>query len=254
MARIARPPPVGRFPRATVLHRSAPIRIGLLGGFGLSVGRERVSLPMNAERLVSFLALHGGPLQRTYVAGALWGDTTDRHASGSLRSALWRLGSSEDILIETTGAHIELAAGVTVDHRECSALAQRILDRSKDVSDDDLDEQALSADILPDWTDEWVLVEREAFHQLRLRALEAMCDRLTGLGRFGQAVQAGLAAVAGEPLRESARSVLISAHLAERNMGAALAEYESFRTLLRDDLHIEPSERLQALVREQAER
>ena len=45
---------------------------------------------------------------------------------------------------------------------------------------------------------------------------------------FGQAVRAGTAAVSDEPLRESARSALIEAHLAEHNVVAALREYNAF--------------------------
>jgi DNA-binding SARP family transcriptional activator len=61
-------------------------------------------------------------------------------------------------------------------------------------------------------------------------------------------VQAGVAAVSGEPLRESARSALIEAHLAERNVGAALREYDAFRQLLHDELGLDPSDEIQALL------
>ena len=107
---------------------------------------------------------------------------------------------------------------MTVDHREGEALAHKVLDPSRELDEiAEVNEEVLSADLLPDWTEDWVLMERESYHQLRLRALEALCRRLTANGRFGQAVQAGLAAVSGEPLRESARQALIEAHLAEHN-------------------------------------
>jgi len=111
--------------------------------------------------------------------------------------------------------------------------------RLDDVAE--VNEESLSADLLPDWSEDWVLMERERYHQLRLRALEALCRRLSAKGRFGQAVQAGLAAVSGEPLRESARRALIEAHLAERNLAAALREYEAFGQLLQSELGIGPS-------------
>ena len=76
---------------STGVDPSAPVRLGLLGGFRLSVGAEDVSLPMNAQRLVCFLAIHREPLLRTFVSGSLWGESTDHRAGGSLRSALWRL-------------------------------------------------------------------------------------------------------------------------------------------------------------------
>jgi DNA-binding SARP family transcriptional activator len=226
-----------------------PVRLGLLGGFRLSVEAEEVPLPMNAQRLVCFLALHDQPQLRTFVGGSLWGESSDSHAGGSLRSALWRLKGATYPLVDLTSDHIVLAPGVAVDLREGRALAHRVLDPSQDLDGvADVNEEVLSADLLPDWTDDWVLMERESYHQLRLRALEALCRRLSAKGRFGQAVQAGVAAVSGEPLRESARLALIEAHLAERNVGAALREYDSFRQLLHDELGLEPSEDMRTLV------
>ena len=228
---------------------STPVRLGLLGGFRLSVETEDVPLPMNAQRLVCFLALHNQPLLRTFVGGSLWGESSESHAGGSLRSALWRLRRATYPVVDLTSDHISLSPTVIVDLREAEALAHKVLDPSKELDDIALvNEEALSVDLLPDWTDDWVLLERESYHQLRLRALEALCRRLSAEGRFGQAVQAGVAAVSGEPLRESAHVALIEAHLAERNVAAALREYEAFRRLLHDELGLEPSEDMRALV------
>jgi len=227
----------------------APVRLGLLGGFRLLIEAEEVPLPMNAQRLVCFLALHDRPLLRTFVGGSLWGQSTDQRAGGSLRSALWRLRHPSYSLVSLTSDHIALSQTVAVDLREGEALAHKVLDPTRELDDvGTVNEEVLSADLLPDWSEDWVLMERERYHQLRLRALEALCRRLTALGRFGQAVQAGLAAVSGEPLRESARRALIEAHVAEGNVAAALREYEAFRALLHDELRLQPSEALRALI------
>lgn len=226
-----------------------PVLLGLLGGFRLQVATEEVPLPMNTQRLVAFLALHGQPLLRTFVAGSLWGDSTEHRAGGSLRSALWRLAQPEYALVELTADHLGLASSVIIDFREGESLAHRVLDPAQELDDIALvNEDVLSQDLLPDWTEDWVLMERERYHQLRLRALEALSRGLTAKGRFGQAVQAGLAAVAGEPLRESARRALIEAHLAERNVAAAHREYDDFRRLLQAELRIDPSDELRSLV------
>jgi DNA-binding SARP family transcriptional activator len=226
-----------------------PVRLGLLGGFRLSIEAEEVPLPMNAQRLVCFLALHDQPLLRSFVGGSLWGESTDHRAGGSLRSALWRLRRATYPLVSVTSDHIELSPIVAVDLREGEALAHKVLDPSQELDDvAEVNEEVLSADLLPDWTEDWVLLERESYRQLRLRALEALCRRLSAKGRFGQAVQAGMLAASGEPLRESARHALIEAHLAERNVAAARREYEAFRQLLHDELGLDPSEDLRALV------
>jgi DNA-binding SARP family transcriptional activator len=223
-------------------------RLGLLGSFSLHVGAEPLRLPLNAQRLVVFLALHDGELLREYVAGSLWGDVTEHHAAGSLRSALWRLGHPTHPVVEVADAHLRLSPNVIVDMRTTEALARRILDDSTHLSEADMDEVSLSQDLLPDWTEDWVMTKREYHTQLRLRALEALCLRLSALGRHGQATQAGLLAVSVEPLRESAQRVLIASHLADGNVSAAHEQYDSFRNLLRRELDIEPSREMQLLV------
>ena len=241
--------------RATPPDLPTPVRLGLLGGFRLSIEAEVVPLPTNAQRLVAFLALNDRPLRRTFVYGSLWGAANERRAAGSLRSALWRLQHPTYTLVALTSEHLELSPTVSVDIREGVALARRVLDPSQELDGvADVNEEVLTADLLPDWTEDWVLLERESYHQLRLRALEALCRRLTAQGRFGQAVQAGLLAVSGEPLRESARTALIEAHIAEGNIAAAIREYEAFRQLLDDELGLRPSADIRALVQRQKKR
>lgn len=225
------------------------IQLTLLGSFSLRTNEQHVRVPMNAQRLISFLALNDGSLLRQHVAGSLWSDTSERHAGGSLRSALWRLGHLTFPLVEVADPHLRLSPGVAVDFRASESLARRLLDDSQDLSEADMDAALLSAELLPDWTEDWILIMREYHTQLRLRALEALCRRLSAMGRFGQAVQAGILAVSGEPLRESGQRTLISAHLAEGNVGAAIKQYDSFCELLRDELGLKPSADLKTLLK-----
>ncbi len=107
-----------------------------------------------------------------------------------------------------------------------------------------------AGELLPDWYDDWVMFERERLRQLRLHALEILCRRLAAAGSFGPAVDAGLAAVLGEPLRESAQRVLIEAHLAEGNRSEAIRQYNSYRVRLYAELGLQPSPSLRRLVLE----
>jgi SARP family transcriptional regulator, regulator of embCAB operon len=107
---------------------------------------------------------------------------------------------------------------------------------------------ALSADLLPDWYDDWVLIEAEDWRQFRLHALEALAGRLLAAGRWGEAASAAGAAVRAEPLRESARAALIDVHLAEGNQSEAMREFARYRVLLRAELGLEPTPRLRHLI------
>lgn len=222
----------------------------LLDGFELRRGGRVVPVPMTVQRVLAYLALHDRMLPRSQVAGTLWLDASEERATASLRSALWRLRRPGDALVEVSPSHLQLAAGVTVDYREAVGHARALLDEVGGGEALERNPGYLSRELLPGWWEDWVLVERERFRQLRLHALEAGCRRLTRAGRFAQAVEAGLAAVALEPLRESAHRLLIAAHLAEGNRAEALRQYRLYQRLLREELALDPSPQIQTLLHE----
>jgi DNA-binding SARP family transcriptional activator len=227
---------------------AAQLRIDLLRGFTVRAGRAAIELPQSAQRLVAFLALQDHPRQRLFVAGSLWTDSSEERAAASLRSTLWRLGRACASLVTARGTAIGIADDVSVDLHEVVACGRRIIARPQDHALADLELLTLAGDLLPDWYDDWVLLERERVRHLRLHALESLCGALTERGRYGEATEAGLAAVAGEPLRESAHRAVIAAHLAEGNPGEALRQYELCRCLFAEQLDLAPSPQLDALV------
>jgi DNA-binding SARP family transcriptional activator len=227
----------------------AEIRLSLLNGFELSCGQENVCLPLTGQRLLAFLAVQDHPLVRLFVAATLWPDTSEDRACANLRSTLWRINRSGLPLIAATGQRLALASPVLVDVRETVALARRVLAGVLDIEREDYVPLFSPGQLLCDCYDEWALQERERYHQLRLHALEQLCDDLIKLGRVGQAIEAGLAVVATEPLRESAQRLLVRGHLAEGNHVEALRRYEAYRTLLRKELGIAPTSQMDDLVR-----
>lgn len=162
----------------------------LLKGFTLSVGQSHVSITSSAQRLVAFLALQDMPRTRAYVAGTLWPDATVSRANANLRSSLWRAAHTGHRVIDASAQELAIGKYITVDIHDAVARAHRLLDISRPC-DDILTTQTradLSADLLPDWTEnDWVLIEQEQYHQLRLHALEAMCKRLTAARRSPRA-------------------------------------------------------------------
>lgn len=227
----------------------ASVQLTLLDSFELACDGEPVRVPMSGQRVLAFLALHEHPLQRLYVAGSLWLDLPEQRAYASLRSALWRLHRCGHCLVDVSAQQLALGRDVDVDLRASEALARRALDTSNPDALD-LEASALRGDLLPDWYEDWVLVERERYRQLRLGALETLCARLTRAGRLHEALELALAAVAGEPLRESAHRAVVCVHLEDGNVSEALRQYRLYRQLLNGQLGLEPSERMQVLVRD----
>lgn len=222
-------------------------QLRLLDGFELTVSGETVPLQMSAQRVLAFVALHERPLQRPYVAGSLWLDAPEERACANLRSALWRIRRCGLRLVKTVDQQLSLDQRVVVDVREAAALARRTIEGT-DAAALGLEASLLSGDLLPDWYDDWLILERERHRQLRLRALEALCDRLIEAGRLDEALDAAFAAVASEPLRESAHRAVICIHLAEGNVGEAVRQFALCRRLLREQLGVEPSVRMEELM------
>jgi DNA-binding SARP family transcriptional activator len=226
------------------------LRIQLLGTFRVTADVRPLSLPRSVQRVVAFLAVRPDPVRRSYLAETLWPEVSDARAHGNLRSALWRLRGVGRQIVEVVGGSARLSPGVRVDLHEATDLARRLLRPSGVSLGVESTLVALGSDLLPDWTEEWIRFERERFRELRLHALERLCGALTAQGRFGEAVEAGLLAVAAEPLRETSHRALIRAHLAEGNRGQALRWLESLRELMVSELGVEPSIRLEDLAAE----
>lgn len=225
--------------------------LSLLDGFQVRRGGRVVGLPLSAQRLLAFLALHARPVQRLFVAGSLWLAASEDRANASLRTTLWRLRRLDRGLVQATPAHVALVSDVAIDLRETSAAARRAI--SGDLQEGDLSMLCTTEELLPDWYDDWVVIERERFRQLHLHALDALCDRFTGAGRYADAANAALCAITIEPLRESAHRALIGTHLAEGNQGEAIRHYDLYRSLLARRLGLDPSPKLRELVWGQAD-
>ena len=223
-----------------------PIEVRLMDGFELVSGGVPVPCPLTAQRLLAFLGLHDRPLQRLFVAGKLWTDSTEERALASLRSAIYRANRPIAALVRVADSRLSLGPDVRVDVRAASAHAHALIEgEGCECRPGPL----LDGELLPDWYDDWLIIERERFRQLRLHGLEALSRRLLEHRRFGEAAEAALSAIAGEPLRESAHRALIRVHFAEGNPSEALRHFELFRRMLHDELGLAPSPQLVALMR-----
>jgi DNA-binding SARP family transcriptional activator len=228
-----------------------PLRISLLDGFRLEDDWSSIVLPEGSQRLLAFLALKGRLIRRAVVAGTLWPAAPEVHAFSNLRSALARLPEGARAAVAATPHEVGLSNEATVDLWHSRQLARRLLTPTDPTPTAGPGPEAiseLSEELLPDWYDEWALVEAEDWRQLRLHALEALAGRLTAQHKYGDAAAAALAAVRAEPLRESPRAALIRVHIAEGNPSEALREFARYGELLKVELGVTPTDRLHGLV------
>jgi len=226
------------------LGNRSSLRICLLGGFRLLRGVDSIVVPLPAQRLLAFLGLHDRPVHRRRAAGTLWPDVDEHRANANLRSTLWRLRNDVEAVVDDRHVGLHLADDVAVDTREMREAAHRVFDGDDAGSS----VSSFGFDLLPDWYDDWVLVEREPMRQIAVHALETLVPRLLARGDFAAAVETALQAVRVEPLRETAHRALICAHLAEGNRTEALRQFRVYERTLRTELNLAPSAELLSLV------
>ena len=212
-------------------------RLAVVGGLGV-LPSVRLSLP--SRRLLAFLAVAGPEASRGVVAGRLWADIPETQARANLRRAIWQ---SPGGWVVADGDELRLDAEVDLTRLHevaCAAI------EGAPLTMDEID--LLSRDLLPGWHEEWAIPAQEAFHLLRVQALEAACVTMTQQRMHALATQAGTAALAADPLRESAAYALILAHLQEGNRHAAAMRFRAFARTLEEELGVAPDPRLARAV------
>ena len=226
-----------------------PLVLHLFGGPFVTCEGRRLEVPEGSKRLLVFVALHRGRIERRYAAGALWPTGDDIRAAGNLRSALWRLNGAGIQVLSTDKHGLAMRDDVLVDLHSISSWAARLIGGSASSDDLRIMPWGIDAlDLLPGWYDDWALVERERIRQRLLHALEALSRQLVRLRRCAEAVDVAMTAVGSDPLRESAQRALIEAHLAEGNLVEGRRSFEAYRELLARELGTEPGQELAAIV------
>lgn len=202
--------------------------------------------------MLSFLALQDeGAAHRVVAAERLWPDIPPRRANANLRSALWR-GRQVDgaTIIDCIGPRLRLSPSSHVDLVLLLNRTRRALCAPDVFCAEEFQKlaDALRRELLPDNPDEWLVLERERWDQVRLHMLEDLARRLFAEKLYLPALQTALTAIEIEPIRDTAHRIIIEVHLAEGNAASALRHYRRYRALLNRELGVAPSPRITELM------
>ena len=228
---------------------SAESSLVLLGGFSL---RDRagtaVFLPANCQRLLALMAI-SRVTSRPWLAGTLWPGTREAQAQASLRTAMWQINRRIPGLLTAHGAQLSLPDDMRIDLQQVRSDALDLSASSTPTTNRaQLHRIRDATELLPGWYEDWVLLARETFRSLRLDALERSSEGLLRDGRPDDALQLALAAVADEPLRDSAHRLVLLAHLAHGNAGEAVRHFGQYTQLLSAELGLAPSAQMHAII------
>jgi len=220
----------------------------LIGEFELVISGRQLRIPHSAERVLTYLALADRPVARTRLAGVLWGNGSDQGAAKRLRTTLWRIRHAGANLVLARDDRLRLYPDVTVDVTYLTDLAKRLIRQPDLLALARLPLLVECVELLPDWDDGWVVADRERYRLLRLEALERAASALLERCHLGDALIAALAAVQAEPLRESARRLVVQVQIAQGNAAEAIRSYREYQSLLRQELGLEPSPLMDQLI------
>lgn len=223
----------------------------LLGPFEFTNAGDTTSLSLGAQRLLAFLALRDdGVAHRCAAAEQLWPDCTPPRAAANLRSALCQARRAGPVtVIECVGQRLLLSPSVHVDLNAVGDCARQVLDGISPLPQSSLIDD-LSRELLPGWSEEWLMTERDSWDQMRVYALESLAQQFQAAERYLPALQAAWAAIAVDPLRETAHRIVIETHIAEGNVASALKRYQEYRRYLYRELKAAPSAQMTELVRD----
>ena len=219
----------------------------LLGFWQLREVGEPVAVGMRQQRVIAIVALLGAR-PRTVIASRLWPESADARAEANLRASLFRISHEQPGVIRRSADTIELERRVDVDVEALRSTIGEVLTGDGRAMPTASTAELSAAELLPGWYDDWVIFEQERLDQQRLGALEAIARARLRKGQFDLAVEAAAAALAIEPLRESAQFLLLQAHLGAGNRAVAARVHQRFRDNLAAEMGLAPSPRFAALI------
>jgi DNA-binding SARP family transcriptional activator len=153
--------------------------------------------------------------------------------------------------IESVGPRLLLSPAVRVDLHRVWTSARQVIEGGQPLP---IDWASLVGDLsrglLPGWAEEWLIPERDSWDQLRVYALESLAQQFLATDQYLPALQAALAAITVDPIRETAHRIVIEVHLAEGNVASALKRYRDYRAFLRRELNVGPSQQMTQLLRD----
>jgi len=214
----------------------------------------------NNQGLLVYLALQcERPFPRETLATLFWPDESDQNARNNLRQSLYQLRKLlGDLEEERAGPPFLLAERLTAQFNPDSDYSLDVRRFLLAVERRDLQAAAgyYQGELLPGFTcdsaefEDWLRQQREYLHRLALETLTLLTQEHIQHGRLDHAQAAARRQLSLEPWREIAHRQLMQAYALAGDRANALAQFETAREILWDELGLEPAAETAALLEE----
>jgi len=252
----------------------ASLSLGVLGSLQVLIDDTPVTV-LESDKvcaLLVYLAVEADrPHRRGSLVGLLWADYPEQVARHNLRQALFNLrlaigdrtASPPYLLISRDTIQFNRASDFSLDlARFNTKLHKCEEDRNHGIEDPSVRAAHLEemvelyrGEFLQDFSledvaefEEWALVQRESLHQHVLDACSDLVDYYELHGDFPAARRHAVRQLELDPWREEAHCQMMRTLALDGQRSAALAQYETCRRVLADELGVEPSANTRELV------
>jgi DNA-binding SARP family transcriptional activator/tetratricopeptide (TPR) repeat protein len=235
----------------------ASLQVRLLGSPQITLDGAPVAgfTSAKAQALLFYLLVTRRIHTRSALASLLWGDFPNAAARASLRKAIQQLRKHVEDYVAIDHETVALAEGadVWVDVVELETVLEETrisedpgrVERALDLYQDDFLE-GFYVPRAPDF-EAWWLSERSRLRELLLGSLHELAVYHAEEEDLGAAIALMRRSLGVEPWREEAHRHLMTWLALSGQRGAALAQYETCRQVLGDQLGVEPAEETTAL-------
>jgi predicted ATPase/DNA-binding SARP family transcriptional activator/Tfp pilus assembly protein PilF len=250
------------------VEKMAHLSLSLLGPFEARLDQKVITdfATDKVRALLVYLAVEADhPHRRDTLAGVLWPDQPQQKARHSLRQAISHLrqvlgerddGGSPFLLVTRQTVQFNAASDHWLDVAAFKALVKdckthrhsrpttclpctRRMQRMAELYQGEFLEQFFLSDSA--LFEEWALLEREWLHREAIDALSHLVSYYERRGDYAQARQHAWRQVELETWREEAHRHLMRLLALDGQRSAALAQYETCRRVLAEELGVEPA-------------
>ncbi len=226
------------------------LRLHLLGGPQYFLGRKPLTdfTTMKARALLIYLIMMPGPHSRDELAHLLWSDMPDRQAKKNLRNTLPNLKA-------LIGSHLLITRHALAVNRDCAYEVdveqfRTVLTTSQTPIDLDTLRNATALyrdDFLAGFYvreaqafEDWAMIEREHLRTIAIEGLLTLSEQCLEQGAYELGLDTIRRLLTLDPWRETAHQHRMRLLAYSGQRGAALAQYDTCRQILIEDLGVEP--------------
>ena len=217
-----------------------------------------------AGGLLAYLVLFRDRIHtRDVLAGTFWGDYSEKRAHRNLSTTLWRLrkvlepdGIPRGTYLKTPSMReicFNPDSNPWIDVAILEKHARHVLEKSTiKVEPGHIQEfekalELYTSDLLEGYYDDWALSERERLRSLYLKSQAYLLSYYRKKGVYDRALAHGRRILNLDPLREEIHREIMRLYSANGQRALALRQYETCRSILKQELDVEPMEETQAL-------